>query len=30
MAFENYDKVINFSLYVNKAEIDKILLKFVG
>lgn len=29
-AFENYDKVINFSLYVNKVEIDKILLKFVG
>lgn len=27
---ENYDKVINFSLYVNKVEIDKILRKFTG
>lgn len=26
----NYDRVINFSLYVNKVEIDKILQKFVG
>lgn len=24
----NYDRVINFSLYVNKVEIDKILQKF--
>lgn len=28
--FQHYDKVINFSLYVNKVEIDKILRKFVG
>lgn len=27
---ENYDKVINFRLYVNKVEIDKILRKFTG
>lgn len=27
--FQNYDRVINFSSYVNKVEIDKILLKFV-
>lgn len=28
--YEIMTRVINFSLYVNKVEIDKILLKFVG
>lgn len=28
--FLNYDSVINFSSYVNKVEIDKILPKFAG